>query len=239
MALTDWLQAYYKMDTGSWTTAFDSVWTNDWTINWAIWTTWKINDGLNFDWVDDEVQIPHNTNLNWLTWLTLAWWFKFDSISWSWNEYALIDKRTSTEVKWNYWLYIASWVVQFRMYNTTNDTSNLIIWATTISANTWYYMVATYDDSTWEENIYINGSNDANAIRTSWIVSWSNNTQILRIWECWQSWDFSNLDWFADEVWIWNRALTSTEITELYNNWNGLQYPFPQPSIKKWNIFFK
>jgi len=29
-----------------------------------------------------------------------------------------------------------------------------------------------------------------------------------------------------DEVGIWNRALTSTEISELYNSGNGLQYPF-------------
>src|SRR6202035_2479657 len=29
-----------------------------------------------------------------------------------------------------------------------------------------------------------------------------------------------------DEVSIWNRALTSTEVSDLYNSGGGLQYPF-------------
>lgn len=36
-----------------------------------------------------------------------------------------------------------------------------------------------------------------------------------------------------DEVGVWSRALSSTEITELYNSWDWLQYPFTSTAIQK------
>ena len=37
-------------------------------------------------------------------------------------------------------------------------------------------------------------------------------------------------DGMMDEIGVWSRALTATEVTELYNSGNGLAYPFSTPS---------
>jgi hypothetical protein len=45
----------------------------------------------------------------------------------------------------------------------------------------------------------------------------------------------NNLTGSIDEVGIWSRALSSTEVTALYNSGNGFQYPFSTSSIKSIN----
>ena len=46
----------------------------------------------------------------------------------------------------------------------------------------------------------------------------------------------------VDEYGLWSRVLTSTEVTEIWNNSNGLSYPFgitPEtPPIKTFNVRF-
>lgn len=41
----------------------------------------------------------------------------------------------------------------------------------------------------------------------------------------------ASFDGKIDEVGIWNRTLTSSEITELYNSGNGITYPFPNIGV--------
>jgi hypothetical protein len=41
-----------------------------------------------------------------------------------------------------------------------------------------------------------------------------------------------------DEVGIWSRVLTSTEVTQLYNGGAGLQYPFTNGNNRNFLMFF-
>lgn len=91
------------------------------------------------------------------------------------------------------------------------------------STATWYHVVMTYDVSASKAEFFVNGSSIGSETLT--------NTDIYS-----GSGPFSIggrgdgaylFDGVIDEVGIWSKVLTSTEITDLYNSGNGLPYYDP------------
>ena len=59
------LVAYWPMDENSGTTIYDeTVNNNDGTVNGAVWTIGKSGSGLNFDGIDDYIEIPFSQSIN-------------------------------------------------------------------------------------------------------------------------------------------------------------------------------
>jgi hypothetical protein len=83
----------------------------------------------------------------------------------------------------------------------------------TPSASNWYYVVGTYDGTNL--NIYINGE-FKNSVSTSGHSDWSNSDAVT-IGAREMSSSRLYLDGIVDNVQIYNTALTSTQITALYN----------------------
>ena len=239
MTLTDWLVSYYKFDTGSWTTAFDSVGTNDWTLSdTRIWTTdWKINWWADFSQWDDVINWGNILNDVFQNDFSVSFWFNLPDLD---SDYPLFGKwwdwTTRVFSIWtggSWWWSRWTGLDKLWLRHTEDWTETLRLETITIQTNTWYHCVLTKWDF-WKR-LYVNS-----------VLEWSstvpqstiNDTQM----SAW-AWYFDSTtpedynDSNIDEIWIWNRALTSSEVSELYNNWDGLQYPFTTPT-KKWNIFF-
>jgi hypothetical protein len=95
----------------------------------------------------------------------------------------------------------------------------------------------TLSGNTNRAKIYVNGSNvtssSGGTIQSS-TLSYSTylNTGYLH-----GSGSFYN--GYLDEVGVWSRALTSSEVTQLYNSGLGLQYPFTGNGNSNFFIFFK
>ena len=231
MSLTDWLVSYWKFDEGSWTTAFDSVGTNDWSLtNSSLWdSNGKIWSAINKTSWSEYAFFPRNL---WTWNFTVSFWWKPDDVNfsvWYWHFTNINDWGT------NYLYFRQNWVwgnqARLSVRNISVSTIDFIHWNFNINLNEYNYItivrswtnIKTYHNATLRTDV-TNNINAANL--TNWFYIWArpdpNFTSISNI----------------DEVWIWNRALTSTEISELYNNWDGLQYPFTTPTTKKWNIFF-
>ena len=232
MALTDWLISYWKFDEGSWTTAFDSVEDNDWSIIGATWTTGKINNWLSFDWVDDYVDMGD-----------------FYPVIWSNARscFARIKTTNSTDNKcimeWGSHNNSERW--QIRLDPTELRLEVAGDWATgttQLDNGIWHYVWVTYDWSwtlsgaklwvDWNIELDISSSQSVNTGTNHGIDIWRDPALGNNLY----------FDWLIDEVWIWNRALTSSEVSELYNNWDWLQYWQPWfwwDVIKRTNIFFR
>lgn len=90
------------------------------------------------------------------------------------------------------------------------------------AANTWYFVAGQFDASANMAYIYVNGTLDSAACT---IAPKADNTEGLTIGNTpkttWYEWKG-----FIDEVGRWNRKLTNGELELLYNNGNGLAYPF-------------
>lgn len=91
---------------------------------------------------------------------------------------------------------------------------------TTLSTSTWYHLVVTYVYGSKLQTIYINGTSDSTRT-SSGLPSVSSTTFIGKRAS---AYDFFNGN--VDEISVWNKALSSGDVTTLYNSGNGLQYPF-------------
>ena len=105
--------------------------------------------------------------------------------------------------------------------NCDNETTGF-----TFSASTWFHVVAQSASIGGAVDLYVNGVNKygyhsghitadfANAASTYYIAN-NDSPSGTR-----------GVDGLIDEFGIWGRALTTTEIADLYNAGNGLTYPF-------------
>ncbi len=90
----------------------------------------------------------------------------------------------------------------------------------TLSVNTWYHVVVTWDGSTVKS--YINGTPVLNTVQTVVPVTNVYNVNFGKSSHAAASFFEGRLD----EVGMWNRTLTATEASNLYNSGSGLAYPF-------------
>ena len=95
----------------------------------------------------------------------------------------------------------------------------LIASAGSIPANVWSYvtLVRSGDDL----SVYVNGSSVASGSVAGYDFTQSGAS--VAGFQTASTWYWNGN---IDEVGVWNRALTSTEITQLYNSGTGLTYPF-------------
>lgn len=108
----------------------------------------------------------------------------------------------------------------------TNATFQLVTTTTTLTAGIWYHIVFTISSTTMKA--YINGTQEGGD------VTFSGTRANVGVTNFGMRYADSAVPYSGslDEVGVWSRALSSTEVTALYNSGNGVQYPFPTTNIK-------
>jgi len=91
---------------------------------------------------------------------------------------------------------------------------------TTLNTNTWYHIAMTYDDALGSANlkIYINGSNVGSANTTAGFYNNSTNFRIGARGGASTATPENFFDGLIDEVAVFDRALSSTEINDIMDN---------------------
>lgn len=125
---------------------------------------------------------------------------------------------------------INSATLEFFIANAVGDTGTNFISATgsILTTNKWYHAVFVYDGTltgnTNRAKIYLNATQKTctatgtiPAITTAATSAFNLGALVTAS---------SNMTGFLDEVGVWDRALTGSEITTLYNSGFGLAYPF-------------
>ena len=221
MALEDGIVAYYKCDT-DWS-FLDASWNwNDWTIYWATYTSnWKINGAYEFDGSGDYVKISNsfqsvfdNNDFTISMWVYSNWtsserflWYEDD---WGWDS----DVWSELSIKNN------EWKMSF-----DDGSSKKVMKEGSPNANQWYLLTMVHTEWTGYE-LYIDGSSIW-TMSDNWNLYDSNN--VVYIWHNGRS---HYMEWTIDEIAIRNRAITSTEASELWNGWAGKQL-FAEPTKAK------
>ena len=226
MALTDNLTAYWKFDESS-GNASDSVGSNTLTNNnTATYSTGKINNGAYC--VDASNQYFSRSSANDLRLkddFSISAWFYFDSTGIMW----LVDKRSESGQDFSiYALYFSG--SNTLALRTTNGSSSSLVdrsVAWTPSTSTWYHIVVTRKASDGSIKFYVNGSQQGST-QTGYTGSLHDNSDLpFYVGRYKDSGENDrDLDGRVDELGMWSRELTSTEVGELYNSGDGLQYPF-------------
>lgn len=200
---------YWKFDEGYWSSVYDdSLNSNTWTlVNWPKWVEGKEWKWLEFDWVNDYVNLPFYPTqwpysvIAWAKWMnkSSSRQFVLDNSNGSARTLALKYEWGSTK-----------WSVAY-----SSDPVG-IVWWETVMKWTWYQIAASYN---WEwtpdnlVNFYINW-----ALQISLDVSpdssgWSGT---YKVWKNWNSSD-NYFGGMVDEIRIYSRELSADEMAIQYN----------------------
>lgn len=220
--LWDGLLAYYTADN----TPNDALGNYNGTlVNGATYGTGIINNGFSFDGVNDKVDISNFTNLQGGDPFSISLWY-YDTKG-SGNRTFIAQQESGTNKGMHF--YIRS-TDQYR-FQILGDTGGIILESNNLSTltppsttNTWYNLVVTYDGGFSASGVtfYINGSSlTLNTSQDNLSVYASTGT-VISIGN--REDNATPFGGIIDEVGVWDRELTASEVTELYNSGAGLQY---------------
>lgn len=218
MALTDSLVAYWELDEASGNRS-DSHGSNTLTDNNTVGSaTGKINSGADFEDANSEsLSITDNTTLSMGDIdMTISMWLNFESFP-SFTSPLAKDNNTTRE----YGFYTVSNSIKFYVFGSSGGGNYAEIGSgVVLSTGTWYHVIGYHDSVANTIGIIINDGTDTNTSHSTGIYD-GNAPFTIGV-------GGNNLyyDGIIDEVGIWKRKLSASEITELYNSGSGLAYPF-------------
>ena len=209
--LTTDLIAYYKLDETTGTTAYDSLGDyNGTNTNVTINQTGIINKAYNYSSSNSA-----NTNLgNSLTHadlLTVSMWFKTSTE----DVYQLLLAKDNGTSNLDYQITITN---SNKIALNVGSNSNPAYSDDIVTDGNWHNVVAIIDGSTTK--LYLDNILQTD---TGAVYSGTGGSNLLI-----GNRDdfFANFEGEIDEIGIWSRVLTPTEISEIYNSGHGLTYPF-------------
>lgn len=219
MALSTNLVAYYKLDGNS----NDSVGSNNGTDTSVSYSTsyGKINQGASFNGSSSYINL--NNKIASGTAITVSCWIYSLSASQAQdvtifsnqndtNTYGIVFSRnTATANQWG--MFYGDGSGHWYTYNANYFT---------ISANTWHHLVCTINGNV--VYVYLDGTQVINYSGGANVNFTNSNNFTLGLDSAHTAGRYFN--GYIDEVGIWSRALSSTEVSQLYNGGAGLQYPF-------------
>ena len=229
------LLAYYTADN----TPNDALGNYNGTlVNGTTYGTGKINQGFSFDGVNDYVDMGDVMDLGLNSRTFNVWIYNTSNLS---QNKTILGKTVAGPTIGRYFMALnANNKLLTLIHNgpTIYQNDQILLYGnTTIPINTWT-MVTYVIDRNSGLNMYINGVQETYTVKDGFGNIRTNdltpNTSInydmgypFRI-GSYTNLDLSGSIFFKgliDEVGIWNRVLTPTEITELYNSGVGKQYP--------------
>ena len=220
------LAGWWKLDDGSSgttpTTAADSSGNgNTGTLtNGPTWTSsGKVGNALTLNGSNQRVEAGDTASLRIAGSWTIAQWVKLSALPSSGNYAAILSKAQSGSQCTNYGMYVnngsfmgsgTGWVVDFDYTSSTVEA----YYPATISAGTWYYLTGVYDSSAANLYLYLNGILVATQA-TGGNVPLSGSGHPLTIGA--DACDAShNLAGTVDDARVYNRALSASEVWDLY-----------------------
>lgn len=184
-------------------------------VNGATYTTGKINNALSFDGTNDYLAVsptfgasftaPSSTH-SYSVWI-------YPTVIGALNT---IISNGSTGAGANgtiFCLYNGYIALYYRGGNSLYQST------TTYSINTWTHIVMTFNAGVVK--IYKNGVLDSTSGTLTWTDGANATNTYIGAWKP----DAGFFQGRIDELGAWNRVLTATEVTEIYNAGAGKQYP--------------
>lgn len=163
-----------------------------------------------FDGSGDYVSVSNTSALKPTNAITISEWVKFNSFTDSWQvhnstnafsyNYGYIMREDTPSNKVGFWVGHGS--ANGGVYSNT-----------ALTPGTWYHVVGVFDGSTYK--IYLNGNLDNSAVATGSTINYTGASSNIYLGERLDGLQSTNGS--LDEVRIYDRALSGTEISDLYN----------------------
>jgi hypothetical protein len=209
--ITDGLVGWWKLNGN----ANDSAGTGNGTVVGAALTMGQnstLNTAYSFNGTSNEISMPDTAALSPTSLITVTAWAKTDTVPTA--VAGIVSKDVSVGIgnpPYDLEL-VTGGAPLFRAVNPSNVAGNVTCAGVTAAINTWYFLAGTYDGTT--VRMYVDGTACSNTTSLSGGIA--DTTGLLRIGQQ----KNGNNRWFdgdIDDVRIYNRVLTPTEIQTVYN----------------------
>jgi len=180
-------------------------------INGPFFVQGKFGKAIQLDGIDDYINLPVSDNLGLINQITLSAWIKTSS-----STYQGIIKRgesSSSAITSEYMLSTNSDGEVSLGCGSGNSTFTYAHSNMMVNDGTWHHIAAIVDDENNEIKIYIDGGFDDSGNIHFDIIYKNSNYQFIGT----QAGTYRSFDGLIDDVRIYNRALSSSEINELYS----------------------
>ena len=175
-------------------------------VNGPVWVAGTLGNALDFDGVNDYVNVPNSASLNLTKNFTLAAWISPDSVTGGTR--TIIGKVTGADDKQYQLSLNPTGGVQFDYEKSGNNYS---LTGGTVTAGTWQHLAVTVDASR-NVKIYLNGTVVASGVGPAEVSATTNPLTIGRAAGTYNSLYFSGL---VDDVRVYNLALDGTAVAAL------------------------
>jgi hypothetical protein len=203
----------------------DSFGSNNGTaVGGLTYTAGKIGNAFTFNGSNSYVSLPNNS-LNPSGDFTISLWVKFNSVAATYINLIENYYNPSFNSRYGFNMYLQSGKIRFATYD--GSITNIAQSTTTFVVNQWYQIILSKKINT-APKLYVNGLNET---FTQVGGNISNNIVYNSLCKSLFGVDFdysvsynSYLNGSLDAINIWNKELTASEVSELYNSGNGAQY---------------
>lgn len=224
--LLDSLLAYYAFDETSGSTVNDALGINNGTSNAVVNQTGILGKARLYDG-NDYMSVANNTSLRpTADEYSVSLWFRLTSLpSTEGHIGALLRARHSTIPSYAINIYIQTdETISFYVANQDGIVTEFESNASAVVTDTWYHLVCVNEGNGQVGKIYLNGS-DVNTYATAFtgdLLEFNSTIYVGNF----NSSDSYGIVGYIDEVALFNEALTSGQVTELYNSGLGNSHPF-------------
>lgn len=229
MALTTGLQAYYKLEDVNDSSGNGYTLTNNGTATFAAGKIYNAVDGGASN-SGKYLSVSSNLGIDGGTMSYSAWVNVTTQLTGANETQSILSLGSdNTDVTYHLYYMTEASVKKIGFNRLRNGIADgYTYYPTTLTAGTWYHIVTTYDGT--NSRIYVNGVLQATAAQsgngsgtTTSRFFIMNSTQTTTLY-------FSGL---VDEVGIWNRAVTSAEVVQLYGAGFGYAYPLSSSFVAR------
>ena len=211
------LLAYYTADN----TPNDALGNYNGTlVNGATYGTGIINQGFSLDGINDVVDMGNVLDFDGSTPFSISCWVKPNSLAAS----IFLGKSFAGPPYTGYTMVISGSKFIVSLANSYSPDNALKVQnSLSLSISTWYNVIFTYDGSKTATglNLYVNNSINTKTILNDNLTGSISSVNPFRIGARNTQFYYNGI---VDEIGIWNRELTPSEVTELYNSGAGKQY---------------
>lgn len=196
--------AHWTMDDAAGLIATDDEGGHDGALlNGPVWISGRVDGALEFDGVDDYVEVPHSEALSIAGKITLCAWIRKSSNS-GWD---VVLSKGTTGNNHSYAIQAFNSQIAFS-YNDGTNRDHFVSFI--MLRNTWYHVAATFDETTDSVKFYINGTLRQSFTSTGTLKA---NTEPLRIGRCVDAYYWHGM---IDDVRVYDRVLTGEQIANIH-----------------------
>ena len=178
--------------------------------NGATWGTGRNAGAVSLDGVNDFVELGNPTLLQLTGSMTVSAWV--NSAVFPSDDAAIVSKRANSKVGWQLDTTVdrGPRTIGFKLTNSSGG-DMFRYGATALLANTWYHVTGVYNAASSQLHVYLNGQLDDGTLLGTVTSTQRNSSVNVNIGRRPGS-SSNNFNGRLDDVRIYNRALTQTEI---------------------------